>query len=395
MVGDRTIGQIMRPQLQPFLRRLPRLPRILRSGLNPPLGPWPEPNKETDPRLLRVPGVHRNPEAEERAFREKPLNDWIKEHLYLTIWVTRRLWRELWPIYPTYLRAKFGAVETAEIVPSRSLDAGKQLSPSELTAFVKSEAARLGLSAVGFAPYDPKYTFAEYEGQVETGSVIVCLLEQNWAATQTIPGHLGERAAYACYVDLLEGTAELARTLQGLGYRAQAHSIEGMVVAIHYAVQAGLGQLGLNGQLLTPQAGSRARPALITTDAELVHDEPVDYGIEAICDSCKVCVRRCPPGALPAYRREYRGVVKNKLKAERCAPIVAQANGCAICMKVCPIQRYGLDAVKKSFLETGKILGKDSDELEGYDWPIDGRHYGPKDKPRITADLLNPPGWRY
>jgi hypothetical protein len=58
-------------------------------------------------------------------------------------------------------------------------------------------------------------------------------------------------------------------------------------------------------------------------------------------------------------------------------------------MKVCPIQRYGLDRVTAHFVGTGAILGKGSDELEGFMW-IDGRRYGPGEKPRITKEFLKP-----
>ena len=59
-------------------------------------------------------------------------------------------------------------------------------------------------------------------------------------------------------------------------------------------VAAGLGQLGANGQLLTPHAGARCRLQIITTDAPVTFDEPVDYGFHAFCQVCQVCVNRCP-----------------------------------------------------------------------------------------------------
>jgi ferredoxin len=158
---------------------------------------------------------------------------------------------------------------------------------------------------------------------------------------------------------------------------------------IHYGVEAGLGQLGLNGQLLTPQAGSRCRLSIITTNAQLVHSGPADYGIHAICDQCQLCIRRCPPGAIPNHRRDHRGVVKAKIKTERCLPVMAQSYSCGVCMKVCPVQRYGLDRVREHLIATGTILGKGADELEGYDW-IDGRHYAPGEKPRLEPELLHP-----
>src|SRR4051812_14729199 len=94
-----------------------------------------------------------------------------------------------------------------------------------------------------------------------------------------------------------------------------------------------------------------------------------------------------PPGAIPNQRREHRGVVKAKIKTDRCLPVMAQSHACGVCMKVCPVQRYGLDRVQEHLVATGTILGKGSDELEGYDW-VDGRHYGPGEKPRLEAHLL-------
>ena len=79
-------------------------------------------------------------------------------------------------------------------------------------------------------------------------------------------------------------------------------------------------------------------------------------------------------------------------KTERCLPVIGQAAGCAVCVKVCPIQRFGVEAVVAYYDETGRILGKDSDDLEGYTWLIDHRYYGVGDKPRISSDqLLHPP----
>jgi ferredoxin len=223
------------------------------------------------------------------------------------------------------------------------------------------------------------------------GSVVVYLLEQDWALTQSIPSSACERGVMRTYSGNAERGAKLTEFLHAQGIRAELHALAGPLVNIHFAVEAGLGQLGLNGQLLTPHAGSRCRIAVITTNATLEHGGPVDYGIHKICDACQVCVKRCPPGAIPNRRQDHRGVKKAKIKPERCLPVVAQAHGCAICMKVCPIQRYGLERVTTHYLETGTVLGKGTDELEGYDW-IDGRHYGPQARPRLTKEFLTPMG---
>lgn len=206
-----------------------------------------------------------------------------------------------------------------------------------------------------------------------------------------IPSDEAEMAAMYGYAEGMTRTAELAEFLKRMGYGAAPQGFPGDAITIHYGVSAGLGQLGINGQLLTPEAGSRCRILLLTTDAPLVHDSPVDYGLHKVCDECKACVRNCPVGAIPQTRKSYRGVVKSKLNTVRCLPVVAQASGCAICMKVCPVQRYGLEAILDHREKTGEILGVGSDELEGYDWPLDGEHYGPGETPRVGDEIMSNP----
>lgn len=64
-------------------------------------------------------------------------------------------------------------------------------------------------------------------------------------------------------------------------------------------------------------------------------------------------------------------------------------------MKVCPVQRYGLAEVLRHYESTDEILGKDTDDLEGYDWPLDGRHYGPGLTPMVADDVMNPSGFHF
>jgi hypothetical protein len=63
-------------------------------------------------------------------------------------------------------------------------------------------------------------------------------------------------------------------------------------------------------------------------------------------------------------------------------------------MKVCPVQRYGLDAVLAEYERSGRILGRGTDELEGYEW-IDGRRYAPGERPVLRPEFFEPPGTRW
>ncbi|WP_169515236.1 hypothetical protein [Amycolatopsis benzoatilytica] len=377
--------------LNPLMRWVPSLPARFRRAYASPRTAWPINPPKIPDSLRTCPGVQRVPEHEERAFREAPLKDFAQANAKAMLWLRGTMWRSMLPVAPRMWRARLAARSRNRLnSPVAPASAG---SSAELTSLLKSTAASVGLSAIGIARYDERYTFDQWQGTECGDRMVVCILEQNYDSTQAIPSSKSEQTALSTYAELMQLACQLADVLHAHGYRAEVHDPLGRGVAIHYAVDAGLGQLGLNGQLLTPDAGSRCRIILVNTNAPLDFDRPADYGIPKLCDQCQICVRRCPPGAIPLNRADHRGVIKSKINTKRCFPVVAQAHGCAVCMKVCPIQRYGLQAVLDEYERSGKILGKGTDELEGFHWPVDGRHYGPGEKPRITHELMFPTGF--
>jgi ferredoxin len=66
------------------------------------------------------------------------------------------------------------------------------------------------------------------------------------------------------------------------------------------AVKAGIGQIGVNNNLITSKHGSRLRLGAVITNAPLVPNEPMQYGV--VPDFCKKCgfrcVKACPAKAL-------------------------------------------------------------------------------------------------
>ena len=382
--------QALRPGVTACLAYVPPLPRFVRSDVASPREPWDVSLPPVPEELLTVPGIRRDRDAETTAFTDRPLQDFHYVHREAILWETLEEWRSFLPAAPRIIRATKAAARTARFVPKRSI----RVDPEELTRALKDYGRELGLGAIGVARYDPKYTFEQHEGHQVGDRVVICLLEQHHAATRQTPSVRTNHAAYDSEAEATKLAADLARFLHRYGYRAKGHTSHEAAM-IHYGVEAGLGQLGLNGQLLTPATGSRCRLSMLTTEAPLLFDEPIDFGIPAICDACQACVRRCPVGAIPSTRKLYRGVEKAKINTRRCFPVVAQTSGCGICMKVCPIQEYGLADVLDEFTSSGTVLGRKSDELEGYDWPLDGRHYGPGEKPRLGREFLRPPGFVY
>ncbi|CAI8032708.1 3-chloro-4-hydroxyphenylacetate reductive dehalogenase [Geodia barretti] len=265
---------------------------------------------------------------------------------------------------------------------------------------IKDKAKDLGFLEVGITYYDYRYTYQSKKDYVKFPHVICLAYEQDFEPTQTIPSIDAEIVHSSTYRTEGAAALELAAYINSIGYHAQIQSpTDNTGPYIPMFVEAGLGQLGACGYLLTPSEGSRCRLIMITTDANVSYDKPVDYGIHAFCQVCQVCVNRCPGRALMRDKIWWRGLEKNKLYFKRCRPIMARYLGCGICMKVCPIQKYGLKNVMEHYADTGQVLGKGTHDLEGY--TIEGKGYfGPGELPVFDRGFFDMPqgdteGWAF
>lgn len=261
----------------------------------------------------------------------------------------------------------------------------------DVTEDIRAHARKLGFGEVGFTKYDRKYTYLSKKHWVKFEHAICLALEQDYWKTQTIPSMAAETTHFGTYQDMGGMALELADYVRSVGYHAQVHSPnDNSAPYIPMFVDAGLGQLGANGQLLSPHFGSRARLMIITTDAPLTYDGPEDYGLHKFCQICQVCVNRCPGRALVKEKVWWRGAEKNKLIYDRCRPVMARYDGCAVCMKVCPIQKYGAKPVMEHYVLTGEVLGKGTDNLEGYSLPGKG-YFGPGELPHFDRAFFDIP----
>ncbi|MEE2885650.1 MAG: reductive dehalogenase domain-containing protein, partial [Chloroflexota bacterium] len=282
-----------------------------------------------------------------------------------------RVW--IWSVY-TKEASEFRKQHDARVKPLVSKanvsgdlpPTGQSESGENITEAIREKALDMGFGEVGFTKFDRRYVFASKKRWAKFEHAICLAYEQDYEKTQSIPSMDAEETHYGTYE--IEGkiSIDLAAYIRSKGYRAQIHNpSDHSASVIAMFVAAGLGQLGANGQLLSPHFGSRSRLMIITTDAPVVYDKPEDYGINKFCEKCQVCVNRCPGRALVKDKVWWRGVEKNKLIYDRCRPVMARYEGCGVCMKVCPIQKHGMKPVMEHYINTGEILGKGSHDLEG------------------------------
>ena len=340
--------------------------------------------------LATVPGIPLREDDVAFYSRTDPLENQTVEKAADREWV--------WTVYTdeiaAYMKEHYKSVAPLVLEASVSGDVEPERVPDpsrDITEQVRAKARRLGFGEVGFTRFDRKYVYVSKKRWVKYEHAICLAYEQDYVSTQSLPSLDAEHAHFGAYEEEGKLALQLADDIRTLGYHAQVHSpSESSAAYIPMFVAAGLGQLGANGQLLSPHFGSRARLMLITTDAPVKHDEPVDYGIHSFCQTCQVCVNRCPGRALVKEKVWWRGAEKNKLIYDRCRPVMGRYEGCGVCMKVCPVQRYGMKPVMEHYVDTGQVLGKGTDNLEGYALRDKG-YFGPGELPHFDTKFFQFP----
>lgn len=141
------------------------------------------------------------------------------------------------------------------------------------------------------------------------------------------------------YLRLAMISVAMADAIRSWGYPARAHNLFNyQVLCVPIAIDAGMGQLGRHGIMLTKDLGSCLKLAVVTTDLPLVHDPPVNIGVDEFCTQCKICAESCPSGAIPkGDKLVVRGVEKWRINPEACFRIWNETGtDCGICMVACP-----------------------------------------------------------
>ncbi len=142
------------------------------------------------------------------------------------------------------------------------------------------------------------------------------------------------------YVEGAKIALILASWIRRLGYPARAH-IDGnyRVIAPLVARDAGLGEIGRMGLLMTPSTGPRVRLGVVTTDMPLAADPPGDdASVIDFCTACRKCAVNCPVAAIPhGERKPVDDGLRWVIDSESCFRYWnLVGTDCATCVRVCP-----------------------------------------------------------
>lgn len=226
--------------------------------------------------------------------------------------------------------------------------------PAEVSRKVKRAARFFGASLIGICELDRRWVYSYISNDLtaehtpleipeEYRYAIAIAIEMDYGLIQTSPTGGAAAATGLGYSKMAFVAGMLAQFIRGLGYKAIPCGND-TALSIPIAIEAGLGELGRNGLLITEKFGPRVRLCKVFTDLPLLPEEPHFFGVEEFCRKCMKCAEDCPSRAISfgektteaLNRSNNSGVLKWPVNGEQCYKYwIANRLDCANCIRVC------------------------------------------------------------
>jgi len=216
------------------------------------------------------------------------------------------------------------------------------------TEKIKRKIIGWGANLVGFG--DLKDYIPESLGDLKNAiSIAVCL--SNTIINKIIHGPTKEYAYHYHVVNSLLDEIALKTTnlLQSMGYKAfpipvsqtiNRNELKGIIPHKTAATRAGLGWIGKNALLVTPEFGPRVRLVTVLTNYPFKLNSPYN---ETQCGDCNKCVEICPLKAIKGNNWQV-GLKRSELiDVFLCSKLIEENKKtfkspiCGQCMAICPV----------------------------------------------------------
>ena len=237
----------------------------------------------------------------------------------------------------------------------RSDIAGDLSDPRRNAQSIKALGYYLGADLVGICEAEP---WMYYSHDAEQGKVItpyhrycvVMLIDQGFETMEGASGDdwISGAQSMRAYMRGALIAGVMSAHLRRLGYSARSQTnAHSELLHIPATLMAGLGELSRIGELvLNPFIGPRSKSVLLTTDLPLEIDQPIDFGLQAVCNMCLKCARECPCNAIPfGPKVMFNGYEIWKPDVDKCGKYRLtnmKGSACGRCMKTCPYNREDL-----------------------------------------------------
>jgi len=269
------------------------------------------------------------------------------------------------------------------------------LPSGQVSRFIKNWAKKLGAYSVGITTLRDYHLYSHVgrgphfgrEVQLPHTVAVAFTVEMDKTSLDYAPYGPTVMESARKYMDAGAIAVQIAEFIKQLGYSARAH-IDGnyRVVCPLVARDAGLGELGRMGLLMTPTLGPRVRIGVVTTDYPLLTEQGrEEWTVQEFCARCKKCADACPSKAISFDDpKEINGVVRWKIDQEKCYTYWTEVGtDCARCVAVCPYSHP--DNLLHNLVRKGL---KQSSAFQWMALKMDDFFYGRKPTPRKPQKYL-------
>jgi ferredoxin len=254
------------------------------------------------------------------------------------------------PISAASANASFDTVEAFHSILDREESRKPKTSydPEKMSRYIKRWSLKLGAVSSGITVLEEYHQYS-YIGRgdrygepivMDHDFAIAVTVEMNKESVDSAPYSPEIIETAQQYLNAGAIAVQIAEFIRHLGYSARAH-IDGSywVICPLVARDAGLGEIGRMGLLMTPELGPRVRLAVVTTNMPLKVDERKrDLSVIDFCERCQKCADVCPSNSIQfGDREEIDGVMRWKINAESCFTYwCTVGTDCGLCMRSCP-----------------------------------------------------------
>ena len=217
--------------------------------------------------------------------------------------------------------------------------------PEKMTDLIKGLAKYYGADSVGIARLQPDFYYSHRGREPSVyGQKIEAYHKYAIVFAHEMDRDMINEAPFAPEaVEVTKGYLSAAITgmalsyyLREIGYEARNHMDGNYLMPLpKLAEEAGLGEIGKIGVLVTRQFGPRIRLGAVTTNVELIPDEKNAYDILSFCNLCNNCALRCPTQAIPLEQASKDN--HKRISDEKCYSVWKRVfTDCGICLASCP-----------------------------------------------------------
>ena len=174
---------------------------------------------------------------------------------------------------------------------------------------------------------------------------IVMTVKMDGSAIKTSPAFTASTATGLAYSQMAFLVGCMAEFIRNLGYKAIPMGND-TALSIPLAIDAGIGELGRNGLLITPEYGSCVRICKVFTDLPLKTDKPIAFGVTDFCKTCNKCAEACEADAIqtanePSFKivcpSNNQGILRWAVNHDKCYKFWIKNGGeCSNCIAACP-----------------------------------------------------------